>query len=415
VATDASDATSAPPAADGAPPSNRKRALTVVAIVIIVIAVLLALYWIIFVRGHVDTDNAYVGGNMVQVTAQTGGTVVAVHADDTDHVQAGAPLVELDPVDARVALERAESALGRAVREVRGSFASTAGFGAAVKARQADINRARTDLARAQQDLARREALRAEGGVSGEELAHAQDAVSNARLALASATAGLNEADQTLAANQARIDGSAIQSNPTVRQAVADYKDAYIALRRATVLAPVSGIVARKNVQIGARVPAGAILMTIVPPGEMWVDANFKEAQLGDVRIGQAATLHSDLYGGSVTYHGRVVGFAAGTGSAFSLLPAQNATGNWIKVVQRVPVRIALDPRELEAHPLRIGLSMTAAVDTGAPEGAAAQKPPAAPVYRTDVYAGLDKEAEQHAQEVIAANLAPQAASANAQ
>jgi membrane fusion protein (multidrug efflux system) len=386
--------------------SRRQRLLTILLVVVIAVAALFAVYYTMFVRGYVSTDNAYVNGNIVQVTAQTGGTIIAVNADETDAVTAGSALVNLDPVDAKVTLARAENALARSVREIRGTFASTEGLNAFVKARQADVARSRAEVTRATQDVERRVALAGEGGVSAEELAHARSALVGAEASLSAALAGAAEAGQNLTANEARIEGSVVATNPAVLQAAAELKEAYIAFKRTTVLAPATGIIAKRGAQLGARVQPGQMLATIVPLKEIWVDANFKEAQLKTLRIGQPVTLEADFYGSSVEYHGKVAGLGAGTGSAFSVLPAQNATGNWIKVVQRVPVRIALDPEELESHPLRIGLSMAATVDTRDESGAAiAGQPATQSRYSTTVYDGIEAEADIHVQQVIAANL----------
>ncbi len=386
--------------------SPRQRFLTILLVIVLAVAALASVYYLMFVRGYVSTDNAYVNGNIVQVTAQTGGTVIAVNADETDAVTAGSALVNLDPVDAKVMLARAENALARSVREIRGTFASTEGLNAFVKARQADVARARAEVARASQDVERRVALAGEGGVSAEELAHARSALIGAEASLSAALAAATEAGQNLTANEARIEGSVVATNPAVLQAAAELKEAYIAFKRTTVLAPTTGIVAKRGAQLGARVQPGQMLATIVPLTEVWVDANFKEAQLATLRIGQPVKLEADFYGSSVEYHGKVAGLGAGTGSAFSVLPAQNATGNWIKVVQRVPVRIALDPAELEAHPLRIGLSMAATVDTRDESGPAiAGQPSTQSRYSTTVYDGIEAEADAHVQQVIAANL----------
>ena len=386
--------------------SPRQRFLTILLVIVLAVAALASVYYLMFVRGYVSTDNAYVNGNIVQVTAQTGGTVIAVNADETDAVTAGSALVNLDPVDAKVMLARAENALARSVREIRGTFASTEGLNAFVKARQADVARARAEVARASQDVERRVALAGEGGVSAEELAHARSALIGAEASLSAALAAATEAGQNLTANEARIEGSVVATNPAVLQAAAELKEAYIAFKRTTVLAPTTGIVAKRGAQLGARVQPGQMLATIVPLTEVWVDANFKEAQLATLRIGQPVKLEADFYGSSVEYHGKVAGLGAGTGSAFSVLPAQNATGNWIKVVQRVPVRIALDPAELEAHPLRIGLSMAATVDTRDESGPAiAGQPSTQSRYSTTVYDGIEAEADAHVLQVIAANL----------
>ncbi|MEQ1579455.1 MAG: HlyD family efflux transporter periplasmic adaptor subunit [Steroidobacteraceae bacterium] len=386
--------------------SRRQRFLTILLVIVLAVGALVAAYYLMFVRGYVATENAYVNGNIVQVTAQTGGTIIAVNADETDAVTAGSALVNLDPVDAKVMLARAENALARSVREIRGTFASTEGLNAFVKARQADVARARAEVARATQDVERRVALAGEGGVSAEELAHARSALVGAEASLSAALAGAAEAGQNLTANEARIEGSVVATNPVVLQAAAELKEAYIAFKRTTVLAPATGIIAKRGAQLGARVQPGQMLATIVPLKEIWVDANFKEAQLATLRIGQPVTLEADFYGSSVEYHGKVAGLGAGTGSAFSVLPAQNATGNWIKVVQRVPVRIALDPAELEAHPLRIGLSMAATVDTRDESGEVlAGQPATQSRYSTTVYDGIEAEADTYVQQVITANL----------
>ena len=333
----------------------RKRWLAIVVGAFVLIGAGYGAYWALALRYEQSTDDAYVSGNVVQITPQIAGTVVTVGADDTQFVKAGQTLVQLDPADARIALEQADAKLGKTVREVRGLFATTAQLKAALDVRSAEV-------ARASEDLARRERLAASGAVSGEELQHA-------RAAYASAKAAEAAAQQELVANQARIDRTTIENHPDVLAAAAQVHDAYLDVARTQLQAPVSGYVAKRTVQLGQRVAPGAPLMAIVPLDQVWVDANFKEPQLASIRLGQPVTLKADLYGGKVTYHGKVAGFGAGTGSAFSLLPAQNATGNWIKIVQRVPVRIALDAQELQQHPLQIGLSMQVDVDTHERDG----------------------------------------------
>ncbi|HEX6793148.1 MAG TPA: efflux RND transporter periplasmic adaptor subunit, partial [Casimicrobiaceae bacterium] len=315
----------------------RKRWLAIVVGAFALIGIAYGVYWSLVLRYEQSTDDAYVSGNVVQITPQIAGTVVKIAAEDTQFVKAGAPLVELDPSDAKIALEQADAKLAKTVRDVRGLFATTAQLKANVDMRNADV-------ARATEDLARRQRLASAGAVSGEELQHAHDSLTSAKAALAAA-------QQELAANQARVDRTTVENHPDVRAAAAQVHDAYLDVARTTLPAPVSGYVAKRSVQLGQRVAPGAPLMAIVPLDQVWVDANFKEPQLATMRIGQPATLTADLYGGKVHYHGTVVGFGAGTGSAFALLPAQNATGNWIKIVQRVPVRIALDQKELDAHP----------------------------------------------------------------
>ncbi len=348
-------------------------------------------YWADVLRYRQSTDDAYVNGNVVQITPQIAGTVISIGADDTQFVKAGQPLVKLDPADAKVALDQSEAQLARTVREVRNLFATSAQLRAAVQMRQ-------SDLATAQKDLERRERLGNSGAISNEELQHARDTLRTAQAALLAA-------EQQLAGNQARIDGTTLENHPDVRNASAAVRNAYLAYSRTVIPAPVSGFVARRAVQLGQRVSPGAPLMSVVPLDQVWVDANFKEPQLANMRTGQPVSLTADLYGGTFRYHGKVVGFGAGTGSAFSLLPAQNATGNWIKIVQRVPVRIALDPQEMAQHPLQIGLSMKVEVSVRDSSGARLpQVAQNAPAYSTDVFHSVDEAADARVQQIIAAN-----------
>jgi membrane fusion protein (multidrug efflux system) len=350
-------------------------------------------YWAQVLRHHQSTDDAYVGGNVVQITPQISGTVVAIGADDTQFVKAGQTLVRLDRADAKVALEQAEAQLARSVRDVRNLFATTAQLEAAVEVRS-------TELAAAQSDLARRHQLATSGAVSGEELQHAADAVRAAQ-------ANLLAARQQLAANRARTDGTTLEDHPQVRDAAAAVRSAYLTYSRTELPAPIAGFVARRNVQLGERVGPGAALMAVVPLDQVWVDANFKEPQLQRMRVGQPVILTADLYGTRVVFHGSVAGFGAGTGAAFSLLPAQNATGNWIKIVQRVPVRIALDPQEIAAHPLQIGLSMKADVDVTEDGGARLPQLAGTPAsWSTSVFDSGDRDADSRVREIIAANRA---------
>ena len=371
--------------------SRRWRLLAAVGGGVLAVALAYGLYWTQVLRYHQTTDDAYVSGNVVQITPQISGTVVAIGADDTQFVKAGQPLVRLDRADARVALDQAEAQLARTVRDVRNQFATSAQLAAAVEAKQ-------TELTRAQNDLERRARLGASGAVSGEELQHARDAVKGAQ-------ADLNAARQQLAANRARVDGTTLKDHPEVRDAAAAVRNAYLTWARTDLPAPVSGFVARRNVQLGQRVAPGTPLMAVVPLDQVWVDANFKEPQLSRMRVGQPVTLSADLYGGRVLFHGKVAGFGAGTGSAFSLLPAQNATGNWIKIVQRVPVRVALDPREIAEHPLQIGLSMRADVDVR--DGSGARLPQlasAATPWSTEVFGSSDAQADARVAAIISAN-----------
>jgi len=385
-----------PPAPSARPAGNGKRKfmMTLIVIVILLVALAYGLYYFLVARFVEGTDDAYVNGNVVQITPQVTGTVIAVNADDTQTVKVGDPVVVLDPADARVALQQAEANLAQVVRQVRGLFADDNQYMAQVAVR-------RSDLSRAEDDLRRRMQVAQTGAVSQEEISHARDTVRSAQ-------AALDAAQQQLASNQALTANTTIASHPNVMAAAAKVRDAYLNHARNTLPAPVTGYVAKRSVQVGQRVAPGTPLMAIVPLNAVWVDANFKEVQLKHMRIGQPVKLTADVYGSSVEYHGKVVGFSAGTGSAFSLLPAQNATGNWIKVVQRLPVRIELDPRELEQHPLRIGLSMQADVDIKNENGGQlgnAQNT----IYQTDVFAKYGDEADAEIARIIAQNAGPAA------
>jgi membrane fusion protein (multidrug efflux system) len=333
-------------------PNNGKRRtiLVLIAVVFLVIAIAWALYWYFVLSLREDTDDAYVNGNKVVISAQVPGTVVAVLADDTQLVKAGQVLVRLDPIDAQTMLSRAESTLAQTVRQVRQQRSTADQYDAMIATRK-------LELARAEADLARRKPLLADQAIAGEDLHHAEDSVALAR-------AALSQAVEQSRASHALVDGTKVAENPSVLVARAAFRDAWITAQRNAVVAPVTGYVAERSVQLGQHIQAGQALMTVIPLNELWVDANFKEVQLRNIRIGQPATVRSDLYGGSSLFHGHVEGLSAGTGAAFALLPAQNASGNWIKVVQRVPVRIRIDGKDLVSHPLRVGLSTTVTVDT---------------------------------------------------
>jgi len=404
-----SDPTTAAPAVA---PDRRKPALLAVTAAALLAAAGYGTWWALTQRHFEHTDNAYVHAPLVQVTAQQGGTVLAVLVDDTDTVAAGAPLVKLDPADARLALERAESTLARTVREVRTMYATNAAHEATVRLREAEVARVQTDLARAADDLRRRLPLRASGAVSGEELQHAEAAVAAARSALAGAESALAAAREQAASHRALTDGTPVERHPGVEQAAAAVREAWLALQRTELTAPVAGQVARRNVQPGQRIAAGTALMTLVPLEQLWVEANFKEPQLRRMRVGQPATLHADVYGQRFAFRGRVAGFGAGTGAAFALLPAQNATGNWVKVVQRLPVRIELDRAALAERPLRVGLSMEVEVDvadgSGAPLAATAAVRPGP---RAALPETTTAEADALVRRIIAAHLGPAPAS----
>lgn len=341
-------------------------------------AVVSAIYWFAYAAHFVSTDNAYAAVEVAQVTPSIGGTISEVRVTDTQSVKQGDVLVVIDPTDATLALAQAEADLGSAIRRVRGYVANDGGLAAQIAAREADEKRAAAQLAaaeadfeRAKIDLQRREALSASGSVSGDELTRAQNSFASAKANLTVAQAATSQARANREAaigskgvNSALIANATEETNPEVALARARRDQAAIDLERTVVRAPVDGVVAKRQVQLGQRVQSGTPLLAVVPVQQMHVDANFKEGQLENVRAGQTVTLHADLYGGGVTYHGTVEGFSGGSGAAFAAIPAQNATGNWIKVVQRVPVRIKLDPAELEAKPLKVGLSMTARIDT---------------------------------------------------
>ncbi|MDQ0569331.1 membrane fusion protein (multidrug efflux system) [Variovorax paradoxus] len=413
-------AATAAPATPEAPAGNgkRRRALTALAAVVIVAGGGWGVYEWLVASHYEDTDNAYVQGNVIQITPQIGGTVMAISADDTDFVKAGQPLVQLDPADAKVALEQAEAALAQAVRQVRTLYANNGSLAAQVTLRQSDIVKAQSDIAKAQDDLQRRRALSGNGAVSKEELNHAETQLANARSALAAAQAGVVAAREQLASNQSLTEGTSVAQHPSVLAAAAKVREAYLATQRVAMPAPVDGYVAKRTVQLGQRVAAGTPMMSIVPLNQLWVDANFKEVQLRNIRIDQPVKLRADVYGKKVEYTGKVAGLGVGTGSAFALLPAQNATGNWIKVVQRVPVRIALDPEQLKANPLRIGLSMDAEIDITQKGGKMlADAPRDTAISQTQVYSQLDRGADAEVDRIVAANLgrgAPAAAAAPA-
>ncbi|GCB03116.1 HlyD family secretion protein [Ralstonia sp. SET104] len=383
-------APAATPTGNGNGNGKRKRMLTTLAAALVVAGVGYGLYWGLYGRWFESTDDAYVQGNVVQVTPQVAGTVVAIRADDTQLVSSGQPVIELDRADARVALEQAEAALAQTVRQVRTLYSNTSAFTATLAMRE-------SDLAKAKDDLARRKQIAGSGAVSQEEISHAQTAVQAAQSAL-------EAAKEQLQGNRVLTEQTTLERHPNVLQAAAKVREAYLAYARTSLPASVTGYVAKRSVQVGQRVAPGTPLMAIVPLDQLWVDANFKEVQVRHMRVGQPVELVADVYGSSVTYHGKVVGFSAGTGSAFSLLPAQNATGNWIKVVQRLPVRVSLDAKELKDHPLRVGLSMEAKVDIHDEGGQSLATAPTASPLQTTVYDQAGKDADQVIASIISAN-----------
>jgi len=371
---------------------KRQRQMTVAAAVFLAVGLVWLAYWTLVARFYEETNDAYVSGNIVQVTPQISGTVIAIHADDTDSVKAGDTLIQLDDSDARIALDEAKASLAQTVREVRSLFNSNDTLRARISLQEAA-------LAKAQSDLGRRKGLDTSGAVSSEEIHHSETAVQ-------AASAGLLAANEDLAGNLALTEDTSVREHPRVVVAGARVKAAYLDLQRTRILASVDGVVTKRSVQLGQKVAPGTPLMAVISMEDLWVDANFKESQLGRVRIGQPVELTADIYGGGVTYQGTVLGIEPGTGSAFSLLPPQNATGNWIKVVQRVPVRIGLNPNEIAEHPLRIGLSMVATVDISDDSGEVIAPDSSQDTsYQTQVFDNSGQHAEVLVDQIIDANM----------
>ncbi len=392
-----------PPSATRNP--ARRKALGVVTALVLAAGLGYGIYWYLVLNHFESTDNAYVQGNIVQITPQVAGTVIAIDTDDTAHVKAGDVLVRFDPADAQVALEQAQAQLAQTVREVRSVYANNSTLQAQITARQADLSRYQADLAKAQDDVNRRAPLVATGAVGKEEFNHANAQLASARSAVAAAQSAVLAARELLAANQTQTSGVAIDQHPNVLRAAARVREAFLALSRNQLVAPIDGYVAKRSVQLGQRVAAGTPLMSLIALDRVWVEANFKESQLQRLRIGQPVTLQADVYGKKVEYHGVIEGLGAGTGAAFALLPAQNATGNWIKVVQRLPVRISLDAKELVDHPLRVGLSMEAQVDISKTDGRMLSDGMSTPAgVQTSVYTRDAAAADAEVRRVIAAN-----------
>lgn len=347
--------------------------------------------WYLNKLGTESTDDAYVDGNVVQVTSQVSGTVTVIHVDNTDHVDANAQLVTLNAVDAEIEYERAKSSLARAVRLARTQYYQ-------VQQLQTEVNQRQNDVRKAQDDVRRRNQLASSGAVSREEISHSEEILRNA-------LAGLEGTKHALAEREALVDNTTLRTHPDVLIAASNLRDASIALHRTKVFSPTAGQVTKRNVQVGQRISPGVALMSVVPVDQVWVNANFKESQLQNLRIGQLVRLTADSYSRNVVFHGVIVGLEAGTGSAFSLMPAQNATGNWIKVTQRVPVRIALRPEELAQSPLRLGLSMRVSVDTSDLHGPVLNtKMPPEPAYSTAIFNDELKNADNVVEQVISAN-----------
>lgn len=384
------------PAPTEAPTSSRKRKLWLIGLLVLLILGGLGTWaWYSLVgRWYESTDDAYVNGNVVEITPLVTGTVTSIGADDGDLVHAGQVLLQFDPADSQVALQSAQANLARTVRQVRGLYSNVDSLKAQLQTRQAELRKA-------QQDFNRRKVLAESGAIAGEELSHARDDLSVAQ-------AAVNSARQQLSTSAALVDDTVVASHPEVMAAAADLRQAYLAHARTTLVAPVTGYVAKRSVQLGQRLQPGAATMAVIPLDQVWIDANFKETQLRQMRIGQPVEITADLYGSDVSYSGTVDSLGAGTGSAFALLPAQNATGNWIKIVQRVPVRIHLNPDQLKDHPLRIGLSTVVDVDLHDQSGPAlAQQPAQQASYTTDVYDRQLVEADKLIEQLIRDNSAP--------
>ena len=382
------------PAQSALKPANgkRKRALLILLAVIVLAGGAWLAYYLLVARWHQHTDDAYVQGDVVSITPQTLGTVVAINAEDGMRVKAGQVLVQLDPNDAQVAYEQAAANLASTVRQVRGLYSS-------VDAAQADIAARQVAVQQARADVARRSGLVASGAVSAEELAHAKSQLQAAEAALSASRGQLSR-------NRALVDATTLTKQPQVQAAAAQLRQAYLGLQRVEIVAPIDGFVAKRSVQLGQRVQPGAALMAVIPLEQAWVDANFKETQLRNMRLGQPVTLTADVYGDEVVYTGKLASLGLGTGSAFSLLPAQNASGNWIKIVQRVPVRIELDARQLQAHPLRLGMSMSVDVDVHAQDGDVLPAAlPSKSLLATDAYAKQLHDADAVIEDIIVNNL----------
>lgn len=369
-------------------PSKRKRNFAILLIILILIAAGCLTWYLLYARYYETTDDAYVNANLVTLTPQIAGTVTQVSVDEGDYVSKGQPLVLLDPSDTQIALQQAQANLASTVRQVRGLYSTADNYRAQVAAKK-------VALQTAQNDFARRQKIFATGAIAVEDLSHYRDAVATAQSDLAAA-------QQALSTNLAMVDDTVIDSHPEIKSAVATLRQRYLDNARSTIVAPVSGFVAKRAVQLGMRVDSGTTLMSIVPLDQVWVDANFKESQMNTMRLGQKVVLTADLYGDKVEYQGTIESLGIGTGSAFSLLPAQNASGNWIKIVQRLPVRITLDPHDMEKHPLRVGLSMFAKVDIRDIDGhLLPQKTVAAPRFTTDVYQNALDKADQMVAKIL--------------
>ncbi|WP_116893706.1 HlyD family efflux transporter periplasmic adaptor subunit [Pseudomonas syringae] len=394
MATAAAENTSAP-APEQEPKSGKRTFMLIgLAIVVVILALGIWAWYEIYGQWSEETDDAYVNGNVVEITPLVTGTVISIGADDGDLVHEGQVLLKFDPSDAEVSLQSAEANLGKVVRQVRGLYSNVDGMRAQLAAQRAAVQTA-------QDNYNRRRSLAAGGAISQEELSHARDS-------LTSAQSALNNIQQQLSTSVALVDDTVVSSHPDVKAAAAQLRQAYLTNARSTLVAPVTGYVAKRTVQLGQRSQPGTATMAVIPLDQLWIDANFKETQLGKMRIGQPVEISSDLYGSDVKYSGTIDSLGAGTGSAFALLPAQNATGNWIKIVQRVPVRVHINPEELAKYPLRIGLSTTVEVNLHDQSGPVlAQQPRKQAAFSTQVYTEQLADADALIARLIHENSAP--------
>jgi membrane fusion protein, multidrug efflux system len=382
------------PVVQAPPVSNRRGFLLRLLLIVLVIAAIAWTAWYFLDgRWYESTDDAYVNGNIVQITPRIAGTVISIGGDDGDFVKQGDVMVQLDKSDADVGLQRAAANLASTVRRVRGLYSTVSGA-------QAQLAVQKVNLQKAQADYNRRRDLASTGAISAEELSHARDALTAAQSAVATS-------EQQLQTNQVLVDDTVVTSHPDVKAAAAAYRSAYLDDVRTTMVAPVTGYIAKRTVQVGQRVQPGAALMAVVPLHEVWVDANFKETQLTQMRIGQSVEVTSDVYGSAVKYKAQVQSLGVGTGSAFSLLPAQNATGNWIKIVQRIPVRVVFtDQSQLDKYPLRIGMSLDTEVNLHDQNGPMlSQTPRTEPLFSTDIYSHELAEANEKITQIIHENM----------
>ena len=374
-------------------PEKRNKVLLWVSISLFLIGSAYFIYWFTYGRFHEFTDDAYVSGNTVMITTQVPGIVTTIYVQDTDYVIKNTPLVQLDRTDHEIALEKSKKELAETVRDVAKLFADASEM-------RAEIEEKKAIFIKKALDYERRTSLVSSGSVSKEDFDHALSDMGSSYFSLIAT-------EKTYFGLMAQIDNTTIDTHPRVDRVKQEVKKAWIDLGRCTLYAPVSGIVAQRSVQVGKWVETTEPLLAVVPLDQMWIDANFKESQLSRMRVGQPVTVYADMYGSDVEYKGILTGVGGGTGSVFSVLPPQNATGNWIKIVQRVPVRIDIPAKMLQEHPLRLGLSMEVTVDTTSTEGSMtpATRTKDLPRFATDVYASEEKGVEALIQTILLENM----------